>query len=83
MKKIKNKINNMSKSDIWSISLWILTFLLLMTVIVIASIKNKFTKIDYANCITSIVIAFTISLFSSLIYMVIVKYLKKRKNDKN
>ncbi len=76
--KLKNKINNMSINDWIVVSLWLLTFLLLIVFVIIAAVVEK-SKVDlYATLLASFGLIFGILLFGSLIVTVTFAYQKKK-----
>ncbi len=70
-----------------NIVLWILTLLALIAVIVVSAMKGEITKAvggdeGYSNVIAGVVLGFSVLLIASIIQIVSIKLIQKRKGSK-
>lgn len=84
---IKNKLSSMSRMDLISLFLWLMTFVLLIVTISlgvsIGSNKDSWTVMangakKFPDVVTVFILLFIAFLFGSLIFTVFIKYKEKR-----
>ncbi len=89
-KAFANWSRNLKKSYWINISLWILTLIFLIVIIVVSALQGDETSgylggslNNYSNIIAALVLVFAIILSSAIIHIVIVKMLERKKGVKN
>ncbi len=93
-KKTANSFTNWAKNlkpSYWiNISLWILTLIFLIVIIVVSALQGDETigylggsKESYSNIIAALVLVFALILSSAIIHIVVVKMLERKKGVNN
>ncbi len=94
LKKTSNSITNWARNlklSYWiNIALWILTLIFLIVIIIVSALQGNDaigylggSKDNYANIIAVLVLVFALLLSVSIIHIVIVKMIEKKKGVKN
>ncbi len=84
---VGNSIGNWAKNlkpAYWiNIACWLITFVMLIAIIIVAAMESditiSFSKIYYSNVMASLALVFSIFLMGSIIHIVVIKMIEKKK----